>query len=262
MLPGALAAAEAVCVIAKSAPLTVTDVVVVLFAGTGSVPVSLTVAVFVIVEPTVTPAFTSTTMEKLPVVEFAATDPVAVQVIVPVPPTAGTVPHVHPVGAAAETNVVFVGVLCVSVAPMPASALLFVTVSVYVMSPPVATGLGDSVCVIERSGVCTVTLVAGAFAVTGLFPCALAASVSTVPLAGAGLLLTVAVILNVVLSPAAYVPPLVSVQVTTCPAAAHVQLSLPALFAAVPKFVWAGRFSVTVSGCVTATVPVFVSTSV
>jgi len=115
---------------AKSAPLTVTEVVVVLFPGTGSVPVSLTVAVFVIVEPTIAAAFTVTAIEKLPLVEPPASVPFAVHVIVPVAPTAGTVPQVQPAGGVAEANVVFAGVLCVNVAPIAGCVLLFVTVSV------------------------------------------------------------------------------------------------------------------------------------
>src|SRR5271167_1902771 len=125
-----MAVAETVCVIARSAPLTDTEVVVVLFAGTGSVPVSLTVAVFVIVDPPGAAGFAATTIAKFPVVVFPASVAFAVQPIVPVPPTAGNVPQVQPAGGVAETKVVFVGVFCVNVAPTADCALLFVTVSV------------------------------------------------------------------------------------------------------------------------------------
>ena len=52
-----------------------------------------------------------------------------VQVIVPVPPTAGVV-HVHPAGAEIDWKVVLVGVACVNVAPAAAAGPLFVTVCV------------------------------------------------------------------------------------------------------------------------------------
>lgn len=128
--PVATAGAETVCVIDRSAPLTVTEVEVVLFPGVGSVSVSLTVAVFVMVEPPGAAGFTATTSVKLPVVvpEFIAA--FAVQVIVPVPPTAGTVAQVQPAAAAAETKVVFAGVLWVRVAPYDVVGPLLVTVSV------------------------------------------------------------------------------------------------------------------------------------
>ena len=166
--PGATTAAEAVCVIDRSAPLTVTDALAELFAEFGSVPVSETVAVLVIVDPPGAAAMTVTTIVKLPVVELAAMFPLAVQTIDPVPPTAGTVPQVQPAGGVAETNVVFAGVLCVSVALAAATVrLLFVTVSVYVMFAPVATGFGAAATATDRSGVApTVTT----FDASVLFP--------------------------------------------------------------------------------------------
>jgi hypothetical protein len=106
------------------------DAVAVLFPGTGSVPVSLTVIEFVIVEPPGAPGLTATTTVKPTAVE-AAMVALAVQTIVPVAPTAGVVPHVHPAGGVADTKVVLAGVVCVSVAPTAATVvLLFVTVSV------------------------------------------------------------------------------------------------------------------------------------
>ena len=50
-----------------------------------------------------------------------------VQVIVPVPPTAGTVPHVHPAGGVMDWKFVFGGVLWVKLTPVAAAGPLFVT---------------------------------------------------------------------------------------------------------------------------------------
>jgi len=94
----------------------------------GSVPVSLTVTEFVIVEPTTVSGLTDTTTVKTtePVAKF----PVAVQMMAPVAPTAGLVPQAHPAGAVADTKSVPAGVFCVSVAPPAAEAAVpFVTVS-------------------------------------------------------------------------------------------------------------------------------------
>src|SRR5580658_1032579 len=130
VVPGATAGAEATCVIARSAPCTVVEIVAVLFPGTGSVPVSLTVIEFVMVVPPVAPGFTATTIEIFTAVA-AAKVPLAVQIIVPVPPAAGVVPQVHVPGGVAETKVVLAGVVCVRVAPTAAVVvLLLVTVSV------------------------------------------------------------------------------------------------------------------------------------
>jgi hypothetical protein len=128
-----------------------------LLPGVGSVPVSLTVAEFVIVVPAAVPAFTATTIVNAVLVVPAAIAALAVHVIVPVPPTAGKVPQVQPVAAVAETNVVFAGVVCVRVAPLAAVVPLFVTVSVYVMFLPAPTGFGAAACVIDRSAALTVT---------------------------------------------------------------------------------------------------------
>src|ERR1700722_5301512 len=99
--PGAMAVAEAACVIERSAPCTWTEAVVVLLARFGSVPVSLVVAELVMVEPTTASGLTETTTVKLTEVE-AAKVPVAVQTIEPVPPTAGCVPQVHPAGGVTD----------------------------------------------------------------------------------------------------------------------------------------------------------------
>ncbi len=96
-----MAVAEATCVIERSAPCTCTEAVVVLFARFGSVPVSLTVTEFVIVEPTTASGLTDTTTLKIAELE-AAMVPVAEHTIEPVPPTAGVVPHVHPAGGVTD----------------------------------------------------------------------------------------------------------------------------------------------------------------
>src|SRR5271156_216264 len=128
--PGATADGEAACVIERSAPCTVVASEMVVGVP-GFVPVSLTViGLFVMVVPPGAPEFTATMIVKFTDV-FAAMVPVAVQVMVPVPPTAGTVPHVHVPGGVAETKVVLAGVDWVSVAFTAAVVvLLFVTVSV------------------------------------------------------------------------------------------------------------------------------------
>lgn len=103
VLPGATAETDATCVIERSAPETTTEAVAVLLAGFGSVPVSLTVTEFVMVDPAVVSGFTETTTLKIdeaPPLKL----PVAVHVIAPVPPTAGFVPHVHPVGGVTDTK--------------------------------------------------------------------------------------------------------------------------------------------------------------
>src|SRR5579863_7320156 len=121
--PGATADGEAVCVMERSAPCTVVEMVAVLFPGTGSVPVSLTVTEFVMVVPPGAPEFTATMIAKFTDVD-AAMEALAVQVIVPVPPTAGTVPQVQVPGGVAETKVVLGGVDWVRVAPTAAVVVL------------------------------------------------------------------------------------------------------------------------------------------
>ena len=115
-------------VLDRSADVTVTDAVALLFAGFGSVPFSLAVTVSEIVVPaTPDPGFTVTTTVRVAVPPGAITVPeLAVQVIVPVPPTGGNVPQVQPAGAVALVNVVFVGVASLKEAPTASSAPLFV----------------------------------------------------------------------------------------------------------------------------------------
>ena len=179
--PGATAVTEAVCVIARSALETCTEAVAVLLARLGSVPVSLTVTELVIVEPAAAAAVMATTTVK---VDDAppANAAFAVQVIVPVPPTAGCVPQVQPAAAATDRKVVFAGVVCVIVAPAAAVVPLLVTVCVYVIVESASTKAEAGVSVTERSGVCTVTF-AVLLAVAVLAPLPLTVSEMTVPFA-------------------------------------------------------------------------------
>ncbi|HKQ87772.1 MAG TPA: hypothetical protein VJS43_13495, partial [Candidatus Acidoferrales bacterium] len=103
----------------RSAATTVTDAVALLLAEFGSVPFSLTVTVSEMVVPaTPDPGITVTITVSVAFPAGAITVPeLAVHVIVPVPPTGGNVPHVHPAGAAALVNVVFAGVVSLSKAP-------------------------------------------------------------------------------------------------------------------------------------------------
>jgi hypothetical protein len=142
--------------------------------------------------------FTATTIVKFTDVA-AAIAALAVHTIAPVPPAAGVVPHVHVPGGVAETKVVLAGVDCVSVAPFAAVVvLLFVTVSAYVICPPVATGLGVAVPETESAGTWTVTF-AVAVTVAVFAPAALTVSEITLPFAVAAF--TVTTIVNVVVSP-------------------------------------------------------------
>jgi hypothetical protein len=97
----------------RSAELTVTELVAVLFPGVGSEVVELMVTDPAITVPPAVPASTLTTSVKVlnaaPAAVVRLTP--SVQVTFPVPPTAGLV-HVHPVAGVTETKVVFVGVAC------------------------------------------------------------------------------------------------------------------------------------------------------
>jgi hypothetical protein len=104
-----------------------TCVVVVLFARFGSEVVAATEDVAV-TSPAAAAADTSTTttiFAEVPDARFAE----SVQLIVPVPPTAGVV-QLHPAGARTESNVVFVGVASVKLTPVAAAGPLLVIVCV------------------------------------------------------------------------------------------------------------------------------------
>jgi hypothetical protein len=81
---------------------------------------ALAVTVSEMLVPDGVPAFTCRASVKL-AVALTARVPVAVQVMVPVFPTAGAT-QVHPAGATMDWKLVFGGVLCVKVAPALAAA--------------------------------------------------------------------------------------------------------------------------------------------
>lgn len=109
--------------------------VVLLLAEFGSLVVAETEELAVM-EAAVTVAGTLTTTM------MSAAEPavklVALQVIVPVAPTAGVV-HVHPEGAMTDSNVVLVGVASVKTTADEVAGPLFVMVCVYVMLLPEKT---------------------------------------------------------------------------------------------------------------------------
>jgi hypothetical protein len=106
---------------------TTTVALAVLVARLGTMFVAVAVAVSVMFVPEGVPEFTCSTRVKVPEL-FTARVPVAVQLIVPVPPTAGFVPQVHPAGGLTDWNVVLGGVTCVKLAPLATAGPLFVTV--------------------------------------------------------------------------------------------------------------------------------------
>src|SRR3954451_13822410 len=109
LAPAATGFGDAEFVVTMSACVasaTTSAAVELLFAVLGSATAELTLTVSLIAVPAAVPAVTFRTREKLP-------DPGAtlgfVQVIVPVPPTAGTVPQVHPAGGVIDWKVVLGG---------------------------------------------------------------------------------------------------------------------------------------------------------
>ena len=110
----------------SQATFTAVTTLVLLFEDRGSVVVAETEEAAVIEDAT-TVAGTFTTTMMLADVPDAMLG--FVQVMVPVPPTAGVL-QVHPAGAEIDANVVLVGVASVNVAPVAAAGPLFVTVCV------------------------------------------------------------------------------------------------------------------------------------
>jgi hypothetical protein len=88
---------------------TTTVALAVLVVRFGTMLVAVTVAESVMLVPEGVPAFTCRTRVKVPVL-FNARVLVALQVIVPVPPTEGVVPHVHPAGGVIDRKFVLGGV--------------------------------------------------------------------------------------------------------------------------------------------------------
>src|SRR5208282_5154046 len=98
--------------------------------------------------PAATPAFTVTLMVNVTVV-FPANEAM-VPVMLPAAPTAGAAPP-QPAGRVMEAKVVFAGVIINSSAVVAAVAPVFLKVIVYVITPPAATTLGETVSVTLRS---------------------------------------------------------------------------------------------------------------
>jgi len=121
-------AAELVTIRSDCAALaTTSEAVALLLALLGSVVAELIVAVSMIVVPAEVPAVTFTITGKLAV---PGAKLVFVQVIVPVPPTAGTV-HDQPDGTGlSDTKVVFAGIVSVKLADVAAPGPAFVTTCV------------------------------------------------------------------------------------------------------------------------------------
>lgn len=150
-LPATTGLGEATFVTVISAvelgPTTV-DALAVLLSELGSLTDELAVAVSVMTVPLARPVFTFTTIENV-----AAVLPVmlsAVQTTFPVAPMSG-VTQLQPVGAVTETNVVFAGTACTSVALSAALGPLLVRTCVNVRLLPDVTGSGDATLVTLRS---------------------------------------------------------------------------------------------------------------
>src|SRR5215467_3993079 len=144
---------DAVFTIAISAELafaTITVALALLFVRFGTIFVAFAVTVFVMLVPDAVFEFTCSTSVKL-AVAFTAWFAPSVHVIVPVPPTGGSVPQVHPAGGVIDWNVVLGGVTSVMLAPVAAAGPMFLTVCVYVTLLPAETEVGVAVLVATKS---------------------------------------------------------------------------------------------------------------
>ena len=153
MLPATTGSGDAVfvTVISANAVLpTTTDALAVLFEELGSFAEELTEAVSVITVPFAVPLLTLTTS-----VNVAAVEPGIFELLQTKLPFPTGLKHVHPAGDAIETKVVFAGMVPTSVALSAALGPLLVTVCVYVMLLPAATGLGAPTLVTLRSALDT-----------------------------------------------------------------------------------------------------------
>jgi len=114
--------------------LTTVVAVAVLFAGFTSFVVGATFAIFEMIVPDTVPAITLTTNGNcalVPDVTAAKEQTPALpgqQLIPPVPPTAGIVGQVQPVGIPSETKVVCAGTASVNVTPVTDAGPPFATV--------------------------------------------------------------------------------------------------------------------------------------
>src|SRR5258707_70606 len=89
----------------------------------GTALAAVAVAVSVMLVPDGVPVFTRSTTLKVAVLPAPTPRlPLSVQVMVPVPPTAGTVPQVHPAGGVIDWKVGSGGGPCVTVIPAAATA--------------------------------------------------------------------------------------------------------------------------------------------
>jgi hypothetical protein len=113
-------------IVALFALATRTVAVAVFVVRLGTMFVAVAVAVSVMLVPDGVPEFTCRTSVNVPVL-FTANVPVAVQVIVPVPPTAGLVPQFQPAGTVIDWKFVFGGVTWVKDAPLATAGPWFVT---------------------------------------------------------------------------------------------------------------------------------------
>src|ERR1700730_11571789 len=101
------------------ATTTVALAVFVVMPGTILAAVAVTVSVMFV--PDGVPAFTCNTSVKV-AMPLTASVPLSVQVIVPVPPTGGTVPQVQPAGGVNDWEFVLGGVTCVILVPVVVTA--------------------------------------------------------------------------------------------------------------------------------------------
>lgn len=104
---------------------TITAAVALLVTRFGTMLVADAVTVSATFVPKAVPAFTCRTKVKLAVPLTARL--AMVQLIVPVPPTAGTVPQTQPAGGVIDWKVVFGGVFCVKLTVVAAAGPLLVT---------------------------------------------------------------------------------------------------------------------------------------
>jgi hypothetical protein len=106
-----------------------TAVAVALFVvNPGTMLLAVAVSVSEMFVPEAVPGFTCSTSVKFAVAFTARLG--SVQVMVPVPPTGGTVPQVHPAGGVIDWKFVFGGVVWVKLAVVAAAGPSFVTLCV------------------------------------------------------------------------------------------------------------------------------------
>jgi len=119
----------------------------------------------VIFVPDGVPAFTCSTSVKFAVFAEPVARLAVVHVIVPVPPTAGFVPHVHPAGGVIDWKFVFGGVVWVKLTVVAVAGPLFVILCVKVTLLPAANELGEAAFVTIRSACVAVATTSDAVAV-------------------------------------------------------------------------------------------------